>query len=168
MLYSNPNPYGYTEEDIEEFYNTYQNYPTNNPFGYTDAYVATDTETLVPVMVGYNENNLSSIGLQINQILKLGDFEKVVERLDYDKIQIASNVYIKYTFCEEKEKNIDGVDRFGSHCIYGYIEKDGEEYLLFESKTLYRRDGFASIPSGNTCRRGCWNVMINMLRNFVG
>lgn len=156
----------YTEEQIEEFHNPYN--LDNNAF--TDGYVETDMETCVPVAVFYNEDNLANIGLNVNRIVDLGDYDAAVQQLDAGtKFAEAPTGDIYLSNVHGSDSGIDSGWLVGcvADVVQPYVPGQGawrDNLSLIVVETSVPDD---ELNDFDKYHRACWNAMRRALKNFA-
>ena len=157
----------YTEKELDEYYQPYDIDRSMGCCGYTDGYVETDMETGIPVVVFYNEDNLSKIGLNVNRMLKLGRYEQTREALSEDVVTFESQ-YGRVCLGMWERWNAwgDGIDGELVTNIGADIENPECQLAekLFEVNAPAHMDEEARFEE--YCR-ACWNAAMRMLRNFA-
>lgn len=157
----------YTESQLEERYRPHDIDRTDEPCGYTDGYVETDPETQIPVVVFYNEDNLAKIGLNVNRISDLGNYDQARDSLSKDVVTFESQ-YGRICIAMWKEWNAweDGIDGGLVTSVGADIENPDWQI----SEKLF--DAYAPAHVDEEERfegycRACWNAIMRMLRNYA-
>lgn len=158
----------YSTQEIANFYGVYGEWPNDNPYTFTDGYVATDPQTGINVSVVYNANNLDLLGSNvIADMINLGSYKNVQDELERGAIPLNTDV-LNNACIEQFHGSDTGIDNGWAITVAasGFSPEDtsrwADVYQLIAVQTC--------IPDGSydfdEYYAACWNAMQQELQNF--